>query len=97
MDDLVSILWVSVFETSKCVLANILIANRERRWRSEGIQVGGIQSARGVIGNWFDTEYDPHGPAGPTAFWKVTNEVEGLSGAHARLRTAELGSWEDDE
>lgn len=26
----------------------------EERWRSEGIQIGGIKSARGVIGNWFD-------------------------------------------
>ena len=27
---------------------------REERWRSEGIQVGGVQSGRGVIGFWFD-------------------------------------------
>ncbi|KAF4457008.1 hypothetical protein F53441_1023 [Fusarium austroafricanum] len=40
------------------------------RWRSEGIQIGGVRSARGVIGNWFDSDYDIHGPAGPTAFWK---------------------------
>lgn len=26
----------------------------EERWASEGIQVGGIRSARGVIGHWFD-------------------------------------------
>jgi hypothetical protein len=26
----------------------------EERWRSEGIQVGGIRSARGVLGHWFD-------------------------------------------
>ncbi|KAM5348214.1 hypothetical protein ACJ41O_008038 [Fusarium nematophilum] len=40
------------------------------RWRSEGIQIGGVGSARGVVGNWFDRDYDIHGPAGPTAFWK---------------------------
>ncbi|KAH7249036.1 uncharacterized protein BKA55DRAFT_594856 [Fusarium redolens] len=40
------------------------------RWRSEGIQIGGVRSARGVVGNWFDSDYDVHGPAGPTAFWK---------------------------
>ncbi|RFN51958.1 hypothetical protein FIE12Z_3786 [Fusarium flagelliforme] len=40
------------------------------RWRSEGIQIGGVRSARGVVGNWFDRDYDVHGPAGPTAFWK---------------------------
>lgn len=26
----------------------------EERWRSEGVQVGGVGSARGVLGNWFD-------------------------------------------
>lgn len=25
------------------------------RWRSEGIQIGGVGSARGVVGHWFDT------------------------------------------
>ncbi|KAF2124087.1 hypothetical protein P153DRAFT_426902 [Dothidotthia symphoricarpi CBS 119687] len=43
----------------------------EERWRSEGIQVGGVRSKRGVIGTWFDKDFDPHGPAGPTAFWKT--------------------------
>ena len=27
---------------------------REERWKSEGIQVGGVRSARGILGNWFD-------------------------------------------
>lgn len=27
------------------------------RWRSEGVQIGGVRSARGVVGNWFD-RYD---------------------------------------
>jgi hypothetical protein len=27
---------------------------RQERWKSEGIQVGGIQSKRGVLGHWFD-------------------------------------------
>nr|OQO25154.1 hypothetical protein B0A51_09221 [Rachicladosporium sp. CCFEE 5018] len=52
---------------------------RERgteRWRSEGIQVGGLRSARGVLGNWFDKDYDMHGPAGPTAFWKESDDLE---------------------
>lgn len=30
------------------------IFHGEERWRSEGIQVGGIRSKRGVLGNWFD-------------------------------------------
>jgi len=45
----------------------------EERWKSEGIQVGGPGAARGVMGNWFEKDYDTHGPAGPTAFWKVSS------------------------
>ncbi|KAJ4349641.1 uncharacterized protein N0V89_008258 [Didymosphaeria variabile] len=44
----------------------------EERWRSEAIQVGGLRSKRGVVGIWYDKSLDPHGPAGPTAFWKVS-------------------------
>ena len=29
-------------------------SSREERWRSEGIQIGGVRSARGVLGYWFD-------------------------------------------
>ncbi|KAL2753791.1 hypothetical protein ACRALDRAFT_2078754, partial [Sodiomyces alcalophilus JCM 7366] len=47
--------------------------NGEERWRSESVQVGGVNSARGVLGNWFDINYDEHGPAGPTAFWKLND------------------------
>jgi hypothetical protein len=65
------------------------IFDGEEKWKSEGIQLGGIRSARGVVGNWFDRyvtpeniyrvsnqlirDYDPHGPCGPTAFWKVSD------------------------
>ncbi|SPJ85489.1 uncharacterized protein FTOL_11270 [Fusarium torulosum] len=50
------------------------------RWRSEGVQIGGVRSARGVVGNWFDRDYDVHGPAGPTAFWKgaTPEQVENM-------------------
>lgn len=48
----------------------------EERWRSEGIQVGGVQTARGIIGFWFDKDFDAYGPAGPTAFWKVSNDPD---------------------
>jgi len=43
----------------------------EERWRSEGVQVGGPRSARGVIGTWFDKDYEQTGPVGPTAYWKT--------------------------
>jgi len=51
------------------------IFHGEERWRSEGIQVGGPRSARGVLGSWFDKDFDEHGPAGPTAFWKVAEDA----------------------
>jgi len=68
----------------------------EERWKSEGIQVGGPGAARGVIGNWFEKDYDTHGPAGPTAFWKVSFGVdrESLSlfvGEVARKKEGEQG------
>ena len=68
----------------------------EERWRSEAIQVGGIRSARGGLGFWFDryvtqlcfaqgnacqhtnrlrSEYDDTRSVGPTAFWKMSDEV----------------------
>ncbi|PNY28769.1 Uncharacterized protein TCAP_01314 [Tolypocladium capitatum] len=51
----------------------ISIFHGEERWRSEGIQIGGVRSARGVVGTWFDKDFDRHGPAGPTAFWKASD------------------------
>jgi hypothetical protein len=53
-----------------------VFAGSEERWRSEGIQPGGPRSPRGVVGTWFDTDHDPHGPVGPTAFWKVAEIPE---------------------
>ncbi|KAK3324163.1 hypothetical protein B0T19DRAFT_464085 [Cercophora scortea] len=61
------------------------IFNGEDRWRSEGIQLGGVRSARGVVGNWFDNGYDPHGPCGPTAFWKVSDNEPNKDGDHRGL------------
>jgi hypothetical protein len=37
--------------------------------------MGGLRSKRGVIGTWFDKDYDTNGPAGPTAFWKISDVV----------------------
>lgn len=80
------------------------VFNGQERWRSEGVQVGGRKSARGVVGNWFDMsvktplifnlltdvryrDYDIHGPAGPTVFWKAVDSqnprqalLDGVSG-----------------
>ncbi|PSS21933.1 hypothetical protein M430DRAFT_136661 [Amorphotheca resinae ATCC 22711] len=55
----------------------------ETRWSSEGVQVGGVRSSRGVLGFWSDIRRNREGPAGPTAFWKVSNEFsEELSKDH---------------
>ncbi|EXJ91076.1 hypothetical protein A1O1_04183 [Capronia coronata CBS 617.96] len=51
------------------------IFHGEERWRSEGVQIGGLRSTRGILGNWFDKDYDDHGPAGPTAFWKISDDI----------------------
>ncbi|KAK4038244.1 hypothetical protein C8A01DRAFT_37829 [Parachaetomium inaequale] len=45
----------------------------EERWKSEGVQIGGVRSARGVVGTWFDKDFNAQGPCGPTAFWKISD------------------------
>jgi len=52
----------------------------EPRWKSEGVQIGGLKSARGILGNWFDKDFDVHGPAGPTGFWKISESCERFPG-----------------
>jgi hypothetical protein len=45
-----------------------------------------------VIGTWFDKDFDPHGPAGPTAFWKICDrsaEDEDLSDSEDE----HMGHW----
>ncbi|PTB80497.1 hypothetical protein M440DRAFT_1397867 [Trichoderma longibrachiatum ATCC 18648] len=63
---------------------SVSIFQGQERWKSEGVQIGGPRSARGVIGNWFDRDYDPHGPCGPSAFWKASDS-ETAHGKHAVL------------
>ena len=53
---------------------SLSVFDGDERWKSEGIQVGGVGSARGVLGTWFDKSYDGEGPAGPTAFWKLSSD-----------------------
>jgi hypothetical protein len=66
----------------------------EERWRSEGVQVGGVRSQRGVVGTWFDKDMNAHGPAGPTAFWKVCDS-DGLDSEGSE--EGEDEEFEDDE
>ncbi|KAI1779607.1 hypothetical protein F4818DRAFT_146314 [Hypoxylon cercidicola] len=56
------------------------------RWRSESVQIGGVKSAKGILGNWFDKDFDPRGPAGPTAFWKVSDKVTESGGRRALMQ-----------
>jgi hypothetical protein len=65
----------------------------EERWRSEGIQVGGVRSQRGVIGTWFDKDYDPHGPAGPTAFWKISDRSIETDEEDSEEEHEQFGGW----
>ncbi|GKT85292.1 F-box domain-containing protein [Colletotrichum tofieldiae] len=84
------------------------VFNGHARWRSEGIQIGGVGSARGVMGHWFDTDYDPHGPCGPSAFFKVSDRAPNPKDDDEKRITfrdfmpimdfdAELASDEDDD
>jgi hypothetical protein len=66
------------------------IYHGEERWRSEGVQIGGIRSARGVLGTWFDKDYDRHGPAGPTGFWKLTDDIEVDKVQHSIISFVEI-------
>jgi len=77
MEDHLGVLQVSGSVTSDLKSWHRLpltLGSGEERWRSEGVQVGGVRSKRGVVGTWFDKDYDPHGPAGPTAFWKICDK-----------------------
>lgn len=69
--------------TGTCVCLSVLQEKyglthscREERWAAEGIQIGGPCSARGVLGTWFDKDFDPEGPCGPTSFWKVSDDTQ---------------------
>ncbi|KAG2160139.1 uncharacterized protein EDB93DRAFT_1244879 [Suillus bovinus] len=47
------------------------IANSHIQWGSEGVQIGGIASAFGVIGTWTGTHHDHGDPVGPFWLYKV--------------------------
>lgn len=50
--------------------------DREDRWQSEGVQIGGLGSAFGVIGCWSPNEHESvRDPAGPFWMWKLASEA----------------------
>ncbi|KAH6607589.1 hypothetical protein Trco_003902 [Trichoderma cornu-damae] len=57
---------------------SVSLIQGQERWKNEGIQIGGLRSARGVLGNWFDVDHHPHGPCGPLAYWKVSDSESEL-------------------
>lgn len=73
------------------------VFNGQERWRSESVQVGGVQSAKGVLGNWFDKDYDPRGPAGPTAFWKISDRVTHVSHQRQVVDPLLMDDEDDDD
>jgi len=44
------------------------------QWSSEGIQIGGIASAMGIVGIWTAAHHERGDPAGPFWLWKVPKE-----------------------
>jgi hypothetical protein len=50
------------------------IANSIVQWSSEGVQIGGIASAFGVIGTWTGIRHDRGDPVGPFWLYKVEDD-----------------------
>ncbi|KIK99923.1 hypothetical protein PAXRUDRAFT_822197 [Paxillus rubicundulus Ve08.2h10] len=44
------------------------------QWRSEGLQIGGIASATGVVGTWIGAHHEHGDPVGPFWLWKVPDD-----------------------
>ncbi|KAK7058345.1 hypothetical protein VNI00_001976 [Paramarasmius palmivorus] len=41
------------------------------QWTSQGVQIGGIGSSSGIVGNWTTSLHDQGDPVGPFWLWKV--------------------------
>jgi len=41
------------------------------QWSSEGVQIGNVGSAAGIVGCWTASQHDPGDPVGPFWLWKV--------------------------
>ncbi|KAJ7101020.1 hypothetical protein C8R43DRAFT_1244239 [Mycena crocata] len=51
------------------------IHDGQPQWSSEGVQIGGVGSARGVAGTWSAFGHGDGDPVGPFLFWKVNESV----------------------
>ncbi|KAF8588431.1 hypothetical protein K439DRAFT_1537923 [Ramaria rubella] len=49
----------------------VSVYDGETQWSSEGIQIGGVASAMGVVGTWTGAFHSERDPVGPFWLWKV--------------------------
>ena len=47
------------------------IVGGEMRWHTEGVQIGGVQSAAGWVGCWTSPAHETYDPAGPNWTYKL--------------------------
>ncbi|KAF8446324.1 hypothetical protein L210DRAFT_3628802 [Boletus edulis BED1] len=66
----------SVYMGNDGVVRWRFVSAREARmqWSSEGVQIGGIASAMGVVGAWAGAHRERGDPAGPFWLWKVPDD-----------------------
>ncbi|KAJ8489022.1 hypothetical protein ONZ45_g13737 [Pleurotus djamor] len=50
-----------------------IVGTNRTEWVTEGIQMGAIGSALGVMGLWTGPEHQRHDPLGPWWMWKVSD------------------------
>ncbi|KAF9066053.1 hypothetical protein BDP27DRAFT_1424201 [Rhodocollybia butyracea] len=48
------------------------VHNNSTLWCSQGVQLGGIASAAGIVGSWSTSVHDQGDPVGPFWLWKVS-------------------------
>ncbi|EPQ61013.1 hypothetical protein GLOTRDRAFT_53694 [Gloeophyllum trabeum ATCC 11539] len=53
--------WVSIYDSNT-------------QWSAEGVQIGQVCSAAGVVGNWTGAYHEEGDPAGPYWLWKVPDD-----------------------
>ncbi|KAG9223148.1 hypothetical protein CCMSSC00406_0000163 [Pleurotus cornucopiae] len=54
----------------------VSIYDGHAQWSSEGVQIGHVNSAMGVVGVWTSDTHDEGDPAGPFWFWKPTRPLD---------------------
>ncbi|KDQ54838.1 hypothetical protein JAAARDRAFT_350988 [Jaapia argillacea MUCL 33604] len=52
----------------------VSIYDHHTQWSSDGVQLGQVCSAAGVVGNWTGAYHEEGDPAGPFWLWKVPDE-----------------------